>query len=647
MVEDSGRVTDDFPTNQHINTWEQLGLDARILKALKKKGFDCPTEVQSRAIPLVLSGKDVIARAHTGSGKTLAYLLPMIHKIMRDQEIHFLNNPRALVLVPTRELANQVKDEAALLLDLCAHSLRAGELPGAGSTDGLLREFAGAPPEVLIATPARLLQCIHDGLFPSGSLTTSLELLVLDEADLLLSYGYQEDIRRIAEVVQRGCQCMLLSATFKDDLLSFGAFVLHNPVHLNLEDAVAQRRQNSLSLLDGPLTREPRISHFTLEVCAQDKLLYCLALLRFGLCERKTLIFVLHPDTAIRLRLFLDKFGISCCALHDQLPANSRTHVLQEFNRGIYDHMIAVADDAHNDMDGPNAMPSDDTELCFESRFRDKPDRKKMKKKKKKKKEEEEEEAEEEEEEKANKKKSDSVRDGMIRDFGVVRGIDFKQVRTVVNFDMPLSASSYLHRIGRTGRAGQTGTAITFVTKADENRMRGLHQGLLTLGGNAAAVANEMTPFKRLPESSAEALRYRVEDTARTVGRAAVREARVREIQAELLNSQRLASHFEENPEDLSLLKHDITLSKQRPLPHLTHLPTYLRANKYDINMMMHQKTSSCNKSMDELREAKVKIPEFDMRKRSRQSHLASKNKYRKEKTEPKLKVKELLGKRK
>ena len=235
----------------------------------------------------------------------------------------------------------------------------------------------------------------------------------------------------------------------------------------------------------------------------------------------------------------------------------------------------------------------------------------------------------------------------MIRDFGVVRGIDFKQVRTVVNFDMPLSASSYLHRIGRTGRAGQTGTAITFVTKADENRMRGLHQGLLTLGGNAAAVANEMTPFKRLPESSAEALRYRVEDTARTVGRAAVREARVREIQAELLNSQRLASHFEENPEDLSLLKHDITLSKQRPLPHLTHLPTYLRANKYDINMMMHQKTSSCNKSMDELREAKVKIPEFDMRKRSRQSHLASKSKYRKEKTEPKLKVKELLGKRK
>ena len=317
MVEDSGRVTDGFTTNQHINTWEQLGLDARILKALKKKDMAARRRC-SRGRSLWFCPGRTSLLAHTGSGKTLAYLLPMIHKIMRDQEIHFLNNPRALVLVPTRELANQVKDEAALLLDVCAPSLRAGELPGAGSTDGLLREFAGAPPEVLIATPARLLQCIHDGLFPSGSLTTSLELLVLDEADLLLSYGYQEDIRRIAEVVQRGCQCMLLSATFKEDLPSFGAFVLHNPVHLNLEDAIAQRRQNSLSLLDGPLTREPRISHFTLEVCAQDKLLYCLALLRFGLCERKTLIFVLHPDTAIRLRLFLDKFGISCCALHDR-----------------------------------------------------------------------------------------------------------------------------------------------------------------------------------------------------------------------------------------------------------------------------------------------------------------------------------------
>ena len=620
MVEASGQVTDEAPGKQYTDAWTRLGLDARILKALKKKGHGRPTVVQSRAIPLVLSGKDVVARAHTGSGKTLAYVLPMIHKILQNQDVRSMNNPRALVLVPTRELAQQVKNETALLLGTCAASIRAGELPGSGSTDGTLSEFAGAPPEIVVSTPARVVQCIHDGLFPPGSLTSNLELLVLDEADLLLSYGYQDDIRYIAEAVQRGCQCMLLSATFKEDFLRIGALVLHNPVHLNVED-VDKFDRSPHSFSAGPFTEEPRISHFTIEVRAQDKLLYCMALLRLGLCERKTLIFVMHPDTAIRLRIFLDKFGISCCAFHDQLPANSRSHVLQEFNRGIYDSLIAVADDAHvSEDDSFGRSHHDDDDDRVERHILDNLDGKRKKA----------------------KKKGGIRRNMKPCDSGVGRGIDFKQVRTVINFDTPLNAASYLHRIGRTGRAGEAGTAITFISETEENRMKGIHLGLLALGGNANNISDTMRPFERLAESSVEALRYRAEDAARTVGRTTVREARVREIQAELLNSERLAAHFEENPEDLSLLKHDISLSKQRAVPYLSHLPSYLRSSKNVANEKNRGSSLSDNSWDPESCGANVEASEYSMRKRSRkvpQSRSSRRKNYGKEKTKPKLKV--------
>ena len=82
-----------------------------------------------------------------------------------------------------------------------------------------------------------------------------------------------------------------------------------------------------------------------------------MALLRLGLCKRKSLVFVKDPDEAVRLRLFLDKFGVPCCALHAELPANSRAHILQEFNRGIYDYMIAAADDASAEADVASSNP--------------------------------------------------------------------------------------------------------------------------------------------------------------------------------------------------------------------------------------------------------------------------------------------------
>ena len=283
--------------------WDALGLDPRLLRALTKKRYRAPTPVQSRAIPLVLEGKDVVARAHTGSGKTAAYLLPAIHKIMQSGDAGGdAPNPRALVLVPTRELAHQVKKEAAFILSKCAPSLRAGELPAAGCAAGVLREFAGAPRRSSSPPPPAPPSASAAASSPRAPLVR-LPAPGPRREDLLLSFGYEDDIRCVAEAVQRGCQCMLLSATSSEELTRLEALVLHHPVHLDVGEAAGEGG-DATAEGDAAAAAGPKIAHHTVEVATRDKLLYCMALLRLGLCKRKSLVFVKDPDEAVRLRLF-------------------------------------------------------------------------------------------------------------------------------------------------------------------------------------------------------------------------------------------------------------------------------------------------------------------------------------------------------
>merc|ERR1739841_462323 len=114
---------------------------------------------------------------------------------------------RAIVLAPTRELCHQVRRACAKLLRECAPTTRAGELPAASAGTGALRQTAGSPPDVLAATPARVAECVREGYFPPGALEDGgLDVVVLDEADLLLSFGYAEDIKRVMRAVKRGTQ---------------------------------------------------------------------------------------------------------------------------------------------------------------------------------------------------------------------------------------------------------------------------------------------------------------------------------------------------------------------------------------------------------------------------------------------------------
>lgn len=170
------------------------------------------------------------------------------------------------------------------------------------------------------------------------------------------------------------------------------------------------------------------------------------------------------------------------------------------------------------------------------------------------------------------------------KEYGVSRGIDFKNVACVINFDLPTSARSYTHRIGRTGRAGQTGMALSFVIPSDQYRKHPPtwvettehdEKILARIERQQKKQDKEVKPYN-FDMEQVEAFRYRMNDALRAVTKVAVREARTRELRDELLKSEKLKRHFEENPAEMHHLRHDGELRAARTQAHLKHVPDYL-----------------------------------------------------------------------
>ncbi|KAI5325137.1 hypothetical protein L3X38_034211 [Prunus dulcis] len=505
--------------DEEEQTFESLGLDGRLIRALNKKKIDKPTPIQQVAIPLILQGKDVVARAKTGSGKTFAYLLPLLQKLFTLEPKNKLA-PSAIVLVPTRELSQQVYTEVSSLIELCRVPLKVVQLTSSMPAPDW-RTALAALPEILVTTPACVKKCLSDGVLQPTSIDESLEILVLDEADLLLSYGYEGDIKALTPHIPKRCQCLLMSATSSDDVEKLKKLILHNSYILTLPEVG--------DIKDEVIPKN--VQQFWISCSARDKLLYILSLLKLELIQKKVLIFTNTIDMGFRLKLFLEKFGIRSAVLNSELPQNSRLHILEEFNAGLFDYLIAT-----------DTSKSKENEDNGESSIEPKKSRKHA------------------------KHKADS-------EFGVVRGIDFKNVHTVVNLDMPQSAEGYVHRIGRTGRAYSTGASISLVSP---DEMTIFEEIKSFLGDDEKDDSNSIPPFPLLTKNAVESLRYRAEDVAKSVTKIAVRESRAQDLRNEILNSEKLKAHFEVNPRDLDLLKHDKALSKKPPAPHLRDVPDYL-----------------------------------------------------------------------
>ena len=285
-------------------------------------------------------------------------------------------------------------------------------------------------------------------------------------------------------------------------------------------------------------------------------------------------------DRCYRLKLYLEQFGIKACVLNSELPLNSRLHVVEEFNKNIYEIIIATdeqevlpsgSDGRRLERHGPLAESGQISKETEGENGGSKPSV----------------DDKGDQLDDSNKKQpmpAKTRRNRRDKDFGVSRGIDFKNVACVLNFDLPTSPTSYTHRIGRTARAGNAGMALSFVVP------RGLHRKhkptcfseakydeivLEQIVQDQKGKGKEVVPYQ-FDMKQVVAFRYRMEDALRAVTRLAVREARTREIRQELLKSEKLRRHFEENPKDLQHLRHDNESRAARVQSHLKHIPDYL-----------------------------------------------------------------------
>ncbi|TID23459.1 putative glucan endo-1-3-beta-glucosidase [Venturia nashicola] len=538
--------------------FDKLGLDPRLLQGILNQKFSKPTPIQARAIPLAFEGKDILARSRTGSGKTAAYVLPILQSILKRKDSSATKSTSALILVPTNELAGQVTKAIQAFASFCAQHVRAENL-ARKEDDKVQRARLADNPDIIVATPFKAAMHINS----TALKVDSLKHLVIDEADLVLAYCNNQDLESVQKALPVGVQAFIMSATLGAEVETLKKMFCTDPVVLQLDDEEKGAGD---------------VAQYVVKCGEEEKFLLIYAIFMLKLIKGKTIVFVQDIDRCYRLKLFLEQFGIKSCVLNSELPVNSRIHVVEEFNKGVYDIIIA----------------SDEHEVIGNE------DRRKRSKVAE---EEEEEIVEDEAEEKdvdgddvdAEETKSSTVKsaeppkkrrrkDKRDRDYGVARGIDFKNVACVLNFDLPTTSKSYTHRIGRTARAGQKGMALSFVIPKNEYRKHRTttitstehdEKVLEKIKQRQAKKDQKILPYA-FDMTKLDGFRYRLGDALRAVTSGAIREARLRELRQELIKSEKLKRHFEENPDDLRHLRHDGELRAARVQPHLKHVPEYL-----------------------------------------------------------------------
>ncbi|VEU19550.1 DEKNAAC100115 [Brettanomyces naardenensis] len=500
-------------------SFESFHLDPRLIQAINKLGFEHPTLVQTQAIRLSLEEKkDIIARASTGSGKTAAYCIPVIQSILADS---FTDNQiQAVILVPTKELAQQVYDFLNELTVYCGKAVKLLNLTDA-IDDKLLVSLVNERPEVLISTPSKLVDILEKDHEIS---LTQLKYLVIDEVDLVASYGYSDDLDKLSGYLnlKQELQVFLMSATLNEDVDSLKRKFCSKPAILKLQDLEEDSKQ---------------LTQFYIRTNELDKFLLIYVILKLKLIKGKILVFVNDLDRGYRLKLYLQNFGIRSCILNSELPLNSRLHIVDQFNKNVYNLLIATDDSQELD-----------------------------------------------EEPEKNSKDGKASKSSKSSEYGVSRGVDFRNVACVLNFDLPTSSKAYVHRVGRTARAGKYGMALSLVVNEKDwgkHRPSSIASAkrdekvLARIENTQKKMGYELKPYQ-FDMKQMDGFRYRMDDAFRSVTKAAVRDARLREIKMELMTSEKLKRHFEENPEDLATLRHDKAVSKVRSDQNLKDVPDYL-----------------------------------------------------------------------
>ena len=360
--------------------FSDLGLSSELSRAVADLGYESPTPIQEKSIPVVLMGRDILGSAQTGTGKTASFTLPMIDILASGRAKARL--PRTLILAPTRELAAQVADsfEKFSVNNKLSMALLIGGVSFADQNAALSKGV-----DVLIATPGRLLDHFERGKV----LLNDVKILVIDEADRMLDMGFIPDVERIVSLLPRMRQTLFFSATLSDDIQKIGSKFVMNPKIIEVAPPASTAETVAQHLIWTESKSKRQVLRDLLAVeQVKNAVIFC---------NRKRDISALVTS--------LKRHGFSAVALHGDMTQSARLDALQKFKDG--DVPLLIASDV------------------------------------------------------------------------AARGLDIAGLSHVFNFDVPMSAEDYVHRIGRTGRAGKSGRAFTIAAGKDDIKYIGAIEKLI------------------------------------------------------------------------------------------------------------------------------------------------------------------------
>jgi len=302
--------------------FDELKLAPAILKAVHEQGYENPTPIQAQAIPVVLEGHDLLGGAQTGTGKTAAFTLPMLHKLTMSRSA---NNKfggtgvRALVLTPTRELAAQVEESVRTYgkyLQLSSTVI----FGGVGMNPQIDRLKKGV--DILVATPGRLLDLSQQGMLD----LSTVQILVLDEADRMLDMGFIHDVKKVLALVPKEKQSLLFSATFSDEIRELAGGLLRNPqsVQVTPRNTTVQR----ITQVVHPVGRGKKKALLAHIINEND--------------WSQVLVFTRTKFGANNVAEFLTKNGVTAMALHGNKSQSARTQALAGFKSGEIRALVAT-----------------------------------------------------------------------------------------------------------------------------------------------------------------------------------------------------------------------------------------------------------------------------------------------------------------
>lgn len=299
-------------------SFDSLGLSDSLLRAIQKKGYEKPSPIQEKVIPVILDKKDVLASAQTGTGKTAGFTLPILQMLSGAPQSK-RRSIKALILTPTRELAAQILENVEAYSEFL--NLRSTVIFGGVKQNPQIARLRSGI-DILVATPGRLLD-LHNQKLLSLS---RIEILVLDEADRMLDMGFQRDIQKILRLLPNKRQNLLFSATFSSEIKRLANELLNNPV------SVSAAPQNSTA---------DKINQKVIKTDKKKKTNLIIQLISDG-DWNQVLIFTRTKHGANRLNEKLNKNKITAAAIHGNKTQNARTKALEGFKNGSIRVLVAT-----------------------------------------------------------------------------------------------------------------------------------------------------------------------------------------------------------------------------------------------------------------------------------------------------------------